>query len=193
MNNEKNKKKASKTSWTDHQLFQLSNRANHKIVKTAAGDYIWKHQLDGKWENHCIQGSFSTYKKPASHLAYWTAIWGEELIQRNEKISKEFSSARKRLLRIKDSLNKTTADKINEVKLLGLQFTNEELAMELGISLATVKRALKKDYSAPQRFYRESKKKDSAIYYNMNDSEKVRRASKEYLDYVEFMNSKVIK
>ena len=180
--------------WTDEELFRLSNRDNHKVVKLPSGDYMWKHNLRGRWVNHCV-GTFNDYNKPSHFLHYCISKWIEDLRVRQEERRRKHTAAIRRLSMIKNSVTRTVADKIREISFLGLNFTKEELSTELGVSLNTVKRALKGDFAEVGSSFGYSKPRvvDSSIVYNINDPMEVRIKSKEYLDYVRDFNNKINK
>ena len=191
----KNNKSTFKTSWSDNELLELSKRSNHKIVKTVSGNYVWKHFLNDKWSNHSGTECYKTYNKPASFMNYWLVKWSEELTDRNVQANRLYTSNRRKLDKIKNSIVKTTADKIREAKALDLNLTNTELAIELGLNEKTIRRALNGDYTVTTSFpkTRNIKKKDSNKYYNINDTLETRTNSKEYLDYVAKFNSQFSK
>lgn len=178
-----------KTSWSDEQLFKLSNRENHKIVKLRSGDYVWRHNINGSWENHCTD-TFDEYSKPAHFLQYNLVKWMEELSARQVETARKYRTANRRLSQIKDSITRTTAEKIKEISMLGLNLTQQELADELGVHLNTVKRALAGDYTGIGESFghRKPRKVDNRLIYNINAPLEVRTKSKEYIDYVARFN-----
>ena len=181
-----------KTSWTDEQLFKLSSSDNHKVVKLRSGDYMWKHNINEEWENHCIS-TFDDYSKPSHFLQYNLSKWMGELSSRRADKSRKNRAAARRLIQIKNSITRTTADKIKEIILLGLNLTQRELADELGVNIKTVNRAVAGDYTGVGDSFgiKKPRKVDSLLVYNINDTQGVRIKSKEYLDYVADFEEKV--
>jgi mRNA-degrading endonuclease RelE of RelBE toxin-antitoxin system len=181
------------TTWTDEQLFKLSNRENHKIVRLRSGDYSWKHNIDGTWVDHYFT-TFDDYNKPAHFMQYNLIKWRGELSGRQTETAKRYQIATRRLGQIKNSITRTTADKIKEICGLGLNLSQRELADELGVHLRTVTRALAGEYTeVPNQFgVRKPRVHDSRLVYNINDSQKVRTKSKEYLDYVAVFKKKIL-
>ena len=129
-----------KTSWTTEQLHQLSQRFNHKIVKDNAGEYRWYNNIENKWQIHSIQ-VYETYSKPASFLEYWLVKWNDEY---TDRINKEFRQRRRQYKRLKRKVKITQTELVNELKGLFPEWTNQEIANDLGISPSTVKRCIRK-------------------------------------------------
>ena len=129
------------TSWTNEQLFKLSDIDNHKITKDIDGVFRWYHNINNKWELHSVW-DFTNYRKPASYLHFWLVNWSKELKQRQTSSVRKRTATNRKLRLLKKSLRKTTQDKIQELCLLFPEFTQEEVANELEISIKTVQRAL---------------------------------------------------
>ena len=171
-------------NFTNEQLIELTNPLNHKIIKLKSGDYKWLFNEDGNWVDRYFT-TFDNYDKPASFLHYSLAVWNKELTERRDKEAKRLRKAYRKLQHIKKDNDKKNADKVRQVKALNLNLTNEEIGIELGISHSTVKRALNSfNQTITVKKHRKPKKKDSSIYYNVDDSIEVRTQSKEYKDYV---------
>jgi DNA-binding MurR/RpiR family transcriptional regulator len=73
-------------------------------------------------------------------LYFWITKWDEELRLRK---STRAIQVRKRLKRIKRSVRMLVSDKILELSELLPSYTHTDIANELGVSRATVTRALK--------------------------------------------------
>lgn len=132
-----------KTSWSDNHLMLLSNINNHKIVKNEDSKYIWYHKINNEvWELHSIW-VFDNYRKPVSYLHFWLALWTKEFEYRQKELSINRSATKKKVRALKKALNKSKRDKIRELNELKPEFTQQELANELEVSLSTVKRALR--------------------------------------------------
>jgi len=129
-----------KTSWTTEQLHQLSQRFNHKIVKDNAGEFRWYNNINGTWQIHSIQ-VYENYSKPASFLEYWLVKWNEEY---TDRIAMEYRQRRRRYKRLKRKVKITQTELIAELKQLYPEWTNQEIANDLNISLRTVQRYLDK-------------------------------------------------
>ena len=128
------------TSWSDDQLERLVNIDNHKMVKDSAGETRWMHSLvPTKWEIHSIK-VFEEEKLAYSWLYFWITKWDDELRLRK---STRAIQVRKRLKRIKRSVRMLVSDKILELSELLPSYTHTDIANELGVSRATVTRALK--------------------------------------------------
>tara|TARA_R110001606_G_scaffold178780_1_gene325471 strand:- start:340 stop:753 length:414 start_codon:yes stop_codon:yes gene_type:complete len=130
------------TSWTNEQLFKLSDINKHKITKDSDGVFRWYHNINNKWELHSIW-DFTNYRKPSSYLHFWLSNWAKELNQRQTLAVRKRTAINRKLRVLKKSLRKTTSDKIQELCLLFPEFTQEEVANELEISIKTVQRALR--------------------------------------------------
>ena len=131
-----------RTSWSDDNLTALCRVENHKIVKDSNGCFRWYHKLNGEWFIHSIW-VFEDYKKPASYLHFWLAMWSKELSQRQQKAIRLRTAKTRKARLIKKSLRKATKDKIIELSSLFPEYSKQELANELDVSLNTVKRALR--------------------------------------------------
>lgn len=177
------------TTWTDEELFKLSNRENHKVVKLRSGDYMWKHNINDKWVEHYFT-TFDDYNKPAHFMQYNLIKWREELSRRQTDTVRRYQIATRRLAQIKNSITRTTANKINEISRLGLNLSQRELADELGVNIKTVNRALAGEYTevVSQFGVKKPRVHDSKLVYNINDEQGVRIKSKEYIDYVAKFN-----
>tara|TARA_R110000765_G_scaffold400985_1_gene496256 strand:- start:205 stop:591 length:387 start_codon:yes stop_codon:yes gene_type:complete len=127
------------TSWSNEELRKLTNLANHKISADIAGEYVWSHNLSGKWEIHSIQ-VFTEMNKAYSWLYFWLDNWGKELREREIKKAK---ADRRRLKVIKKSTKMTNKEKVLELRTLMTSYTLQDIANEIGVSLSTVKRSLK--------------------------------------------------
>jgi hypothetical protein len=135
-------KSVSVTSWSYAELFELSNRDNHKIVKDSVGEYRWMHYLNGKWEMHSIK-VFEDCATPSSWLHFWMAKWSTELKERTQKKSSEQAKITRKVRVIINSLKRSTSDKIRQINNLQPNFTQQDIANELEVSVKTVTRALK--------------------------------------------------
>ena len=171
-------------NFTNEQLIELTNPLNHKIIKLKSGEYRWLFKENNNWVDRYFT-TFEDYDKPAHFLHYSLAVWNKELTERRDKEAKRLRKAYRKLQHIKKDNDKKNADKIQQIIALNLNLTHEDIANELGITSKTVQRVL----SGPNQTiivkkHRKPKKKDSSIYYNVNDSIGVRTQSKEYKDYV---------
>tara|TARA_R110000751_G_scaffold53664_1_gene116086 strand:+ start:744 stop:1133 length:390 start_codon:yes stop_codon:yes gene_type:complete len=128
------------TSWNDEQLERLVNIDNHKMVKDSAGETRWMSSMvHTKWDIHSIK-VFEEEKLAYSWLYFWITKWDDELRLRK---STRAIQVRKRLKRIKRSVRMLVSDKILELSELLPSYTHTDIANELGVSRATVTRALK--------------------------------------------------
>jgi hypothetical protein len=127
------------TSWTNSELRELISVRNHKVSPDIAGEFRWYHKLNGKWEIHSIQ-VFEDENKPLSWMYHWIAKWGEELEQREVKANR---SIQRKLRAIRKSVRKTNKVKALEIRTLMTNYTVQEIANELSVSLSTAKRYLK--------------------------------------------------
>jgi hypothetical protein len=127
------------TSWTDDQLEQLANISNHKMVEDAGGEYRWMHNINGKWEVHSIK-VFEDINTPYSWLYFWVDKWDEELKNRREKA---FRSKNRKLRAIKRNSRLDNKTKVLRLRTLMPEYTQQDIANALSISLSTVKRYLR--------------------------------------------------
>ena len=188
----KKNKSLHSTSWTDKELFKLSNRSNHKIVKLSSGDFQWNHNINGTWENHYLE-TFENRNKPLSFLHFSLAKWREELELRQKQQQESIQRAWSKLQRIKDSNKKSNVDKIREIKKLDLNLTNEELANELGVSRQTIYRASRQPNTLKKVRVRTRRKKplDNSKSYNTFVGLEIRTQSEEYKNYVAKFNMEI--
>ena len=129
------------TSWSDKDLECLSQLENHKIVQDIEGEYRWMHRLSGgKWDIHSIQ-VFESEKTPLEWMYMWVSLWDKELKSRK---SEAFKMVRKERNRIHRSKRMSKAEKSISLRNLLPELTQQEIANEIGVGIATVKRYLKK-------------------------------------------------
>tara|TARA_R110002072_G_scaffold173439_2_gene328093 strand:- start:359 stop:781 length:423 start_codon:yes stop_codon:yes gene_type:complete len=128
-----------KTHWTTTELELLCNRNNHKIIRDTAGEYRWLHYMNNRWEIHSIQ-CFKEYIKPSSWLEFWLPKWNKELWERR---AITFRQKRRQYKRLKRNVKFTQIEQVKELKEIYPEWTNQEIANDLGISLSTVQRHLK--------------------------------------------------
>lgn len=131
-----------KTSWNNDDLAALCKIENHKIVKDKDGRSRWYHKLNGEWTIHSIW-IFEDYKKPASYLHFWLAMWNKELNQRQNKAIRLRTAKNRKARLLKKSLRKATKDKVKELSSLFPEYSKQDLANELDVSIRTVQRALR--------------------------------------------------
>ena len=129
-----------RTSWSDNELKQLIDIDNHKMVKDVCGDIRWYNKINGKWKIHSIK-VFVNFTLPYSWLYYWLSLWEKEL--KSRKLTKH-KSDRKKLKSIRESTRMLIANKVVEISELLPEYTQQEIANELGVSVKTVQRAFKK-------------------------------------------------
>jgi len=127
------------TSWSDSELEQLSSVDNHKVIKDIAGEYRWMHKLNGKWSVHSIK-IFENESTPLAWMYMWLTMWSDELKSRREAATRKLRRERKRINR---STRLTIKEKAKALRTLLPDFTQQELANEVGVGIATVKRYLK--------------------------------------------------
>jgi len=128
------------TSWRNESLSELSNRNNHKVVKDTAGEYRWYHKLNGKWSIHSIK-VFEDEATPLHWMHTWLSMWRNELDRRITKKASRDRRAKKSVLRSSKTSKQQKAILLSE---LLSEYTQQELANELQVSIATLKRYLKK-------------------------------------------------
>jgi hypothetical protein len=126
------------TSWTTEELEQLSDLDNHKIVRDSAGEYLWKHKLDNKWELHSIK-VFEEINTPYSWLYFWIDKWSKELRERRARVARQ---TRRRMNRVRRSKRMTNKEKAIEIRNISDSHTVQEIANELSISKRSVERYL---------------------------------------------------
>ena len=126
------------TSWTTEELEQLSDLDNHKIVRDSAGEYLWKHKLDNKWEMHSIK-VFEEINTPYSWLYFWIDKWSKELRERRARVARQ---TRRRMNRVRRSKRMTNKEKAIEIRNISDSHTVQEIANELSISKRSVERYL---------------------------------------------------
>ncbi len=137
------------TSWSDDDLSSLCRIENHKIVKDRDSNYRWYHKLGGVWGVHSIW-VFDDYRKPSAYLHFWLAMWLKELRQRECRAIRLRTSKNRKARLIKKSLRKAMVNKILELNKLFPEYSKQELANELDVSLSTVQRALKRQNKKAQ-------------------------------------------
>ncbi len=126
------------TSWTTEELEQLSYLENHKIVRDSAGEYIWKHKLNNKWELHSVK-VFEEMNTPYSWLYFWIDKWSKELRERKVKALKQY---KRKLDRVRRSKRMTNKEKAIAIRNISDSHTVQEIANELSISKRSVERYL---------------------------------------------------
>lgn len=174
-------------SLTKEELIKLCNIDNHKIVKLANGLYQWSQNINGNLNK--LEETFYTRKEAYENQKLSLAIWRKELDYRQKMKEARISFAYNRLEDIKESTEKTTNEKIQEIKKLYINLSDLEIAMELGISRQTVYRASKKPINNTSS--RKRIVKDDNVFYNMNAPQEKRIQSEEYLDYIANFKKKV--
>ena len=174
-------------SLTKEELIKLCNIDNHKIVKLANGLYQWSQNINGNLKK--LEETFYTRKEAYENQKLSLAIWRKELDYRQKMQEAKISFAYNRLEDIKESTEKTTNEKIQEIKELYINLSDVEIAMELGISRQTVYRASKKPINNTSS--RKRIVKDDNVFYNMNAPQEKRIQSEEYLDYIANFKKKV--
>ena len=133
-----------KTSWTDFQLFNLSEKSNHKVVKE--GDfYRWYSNPDGTWVLQS-EKDFTTESKAFEYIYYNIPLWNEELfIRRNNSLKENLilqgQQRGQTTIRERSSM---TRKEIIEIKKEFPYLSQKRIAEHLGVSVSTVKRALRK-------------------------------------------------
>jgi hypothetical protein len=167
-------------SLTKEELIKLCNIDNHKIVKLANGLYQWSQNINGNLKK--LEETFYTRKEAYENQKLSLAIWRKELDYRQKMQEARISFAYNKLEAIKESTEKTTNEKILEIKELYINLSDKEIASELGISRQTVYRASKEPIN--QTSTRKQIVKDDRVFYNMNSCQEERIKSEEYLDYV---------
>jgi hypothetical protein len=174
-------------SLTKEELIKLCNIDNHKIVKLANGLYQWSQNINGNLKK--LEETFYTRKEAYENQKLSLAIWRKELDYRQKMQEARISFAYNKLEAIKESTEKTTNEKILEIKELYINLSDVEIAMELGISRQTVYRASKKPINNTSS--RKRIVKDDNVFYNMNAPQEKRIQSEEYLDYIANFKKKV--
>ncbi len=126
------------TSWSNKQLEELVNMDNHKIVQDTAGEWRWMHNINGKWEMHSIK-IFDDSNTPYSWLYFWIDLWDAELKERKQS---KFRSKQRKLRAISRNTRMTNKAKAIEIKNIFPEYTIQEIANTLSVSLSTAKRYL---------------------------------------------------
>ena len=174
-------------SLTKEELIKLCNIDNHKIVKLANGLYQWSQNINGNLKK--LEETFYTRKEAYENQKLSLAIWRKELDYRQKMQEARISFAYNKLEAIKESTEKTTNEKILEIKELYINLSDVEIATELGISRQTVYRASKEPINNTSS--RKRIVKDDNVFYNMNAPQEKRIQSEEYLDYIANFKKKV--
>ena len=126
------------SSWSNLQLQELSNRTNHKVVRDIAGEFRWMHKLNSKWEIHSIK-VFEEESVAYSWMYFQLDRWDKELKDRRATQARR---SKRRLKAIRRSVSMTNKSKAIELRTLMTDWTQQEIANELGVNRKTVMRYL---------------------------------------------------
>ena len=125
-----------KTNWTDHELLNLCNPANHKIEYDGF-EYWWFSKANDIWVKQFIN-AFETENKALEYLYFNLSVWNKELFGRiSRRIGTEISKGSKANIR---------RDLYNNIKSVKKEFpylTQKRIAEHFKVSVSTIKRALR--------------------------------------------------
>ncbi len=125
------------TSWSDYQLFQLSNIDNHSITPDGDGYYKWYYTIDAT--NHlATHKEFKSISHAKEFIHFNITRWNNELFNRKNTVIKS--------LKAKSTIQNKKHNMYNNIKDIKNKYpglTHKRIAEHLGISISTVKRGLK--------------------------------------------------
>lgn len=135
------------TNWNDDELYKLCDANNHRIKYTGF-DYVWEHNINGKWELHSIY-RYKNWKKHYRNLKFWLNQWSRELSDRRVNKSKDcLDSIKNHLKSMEDVIeiansNMKTSAKIKEILNIMPNETVTFISNVLNVSRQSIHKHLK--------------------------------------------------